>query len=483
MDLTLSSLAQIQACLKSRTITPSELLNLVLDRIDRFNPALNAIVTLDRVAAKLAAKLADERFASGTERLLEGLPITIKDAFDVSGMVSTAGSPILSKRVPEMDASAVARLRQAGAIIIGKTNVPVFSGDFQAFNPVFGVTNNPWNPSFSSGGSSGGAAVAVACGFSAFELGSDLGGSIRWPAHACGIFGLKPTWGLTSTSGHVPPLPDRKLTRDTDLSVAGLLTRSASDLDILLPIIAGPKDLALPASDLAPPRTLQPGKLRVAVWIDEPLAPVDAPVREAVIRAASLLIEAGARVDFTARPDFSFEEAYECYALLNHAIVAAGLPEAVRDKLAANAANFAADDLSHRALQARGAKMSPELYQSVLKRRRILKEKWAAFFETFDVVLCPSAPVAAIPHDHGPSFHARSIEVNGEPKPYFDFLLWSSLATIAHLPAASVPVLRSNRGLPCGVQVIGPEFEDRTVIATAIMLEKLGCRYVAPPLV
>ncbi len=459
-----------------------ELLSEIVSRIDRINPALNAIVTLDRERAEAQAVEADKRIAAGTTRPLEGLPITIKDAFDVAGMRSTAGSPAFSERIPEKNASAVARLRNAGAIIIGKTNVPVFSGDFQAFNPVFGTTNNPFDLARSPGGSSGGAAAAVSTGMSAFELGSDLGGSIRWPAHACGIFGLKPTWSLTSSFGHVPPLPDRRITRETDLTVAGPLTRSATDLALLLPILAGSRDFNEPAPLLAPPRTRDVKRLRVALWIDEGFAPVDDQVRGAVLQAAALLRDAGAQIDETARPDFSFEESFECYALLNHAIVAAGLPEAVRDKIAAQAVNFAERDLSHRALQARGARLTPETYQSILSRRRAIKAKWDAFFERFDIVLCPPAPVTAILHDHGTSFHNRTIIVNGGPRPYFDFLMWSSLATIAHLPAATVPVRLDASGLPSGVQLIGPEFEDMTVIQAAIMLENLGCKALVPKL-
>ncbi|MBY0613748.1 MAG: amidase [Beijerinckiaceae bacterium] len=482
MTIALATLTELQALLRSGGITAVELMKAVLSRIDAVNPDINAVVALDRDMALAAAHEADRRFDEGRQRPLEGIPVTIKDAFDVAGLVSTAGSPSYGDRVPTTDASAVARLRNAGAIVIGKSNVPLFSGDFQAYNAVYGVTNNPFDRSRSPGGSSGGAAAAVATGMSVFELGSDLGGSIRWPAHATGVFGLKPTWGLTSTFGHVPPAPERRLPRDVDLSVAGPIARSAADLEVLLSTLAGPRDPLAPATELAPPRASEPSKLRVAVWLDEPFAPVDDAVRDAVLTAATRLGDAGARIDYTARPDFTFEESFEVYALLNHAIVAAGLPDAVRDKLAASASQFAAGDLSHRALQARGARLSAETYQDILKRRQALKRRWAQFFERFDVLLCAPAPVAAIRHDHNPRFHVRTIEVNGETRPYFDFLMWSSLATISHLPAAVAPVMRDPRGLPCGVQIIGPEYEDRTVIAVACMLETLGCCFIAPPI-
>ena len=479
MDVTLASISTLQSLLRSRSLSSAELLEAILQRIDAINPTLNAVVAMDRMAARQAAAEADLRLANGTVRPLEGLPVTIKDAFDVAGIVSTAGAPAFKDRLPEEDASAVARLRGAGAIIIGKTNVPVFSGDFQAYNAVYGTTSNPWDQTRSPGGSSGGAAAAVATGMSVFELGSDLGGSIRWPAHAVGIFGLKPTWSLVSTFGHVPPLPEYKRLANTDLVVAGPLARSAGDLDLLLPILAGPADPTQPATPLAPPRTTDPAKLRVAVWLDEPFAPVDAPVRAAVIEAAEKLGAAGARIDLEARPSFRFEEGFEGYALLNHAIVSAGLPQAVRDKIAARSAEFLPEDRSHPALQARGAHLSADRYQAILATRRKLKAAWADFFTRYDVVLCPPAPVAAILHDHGRDVHGRRLIVNGEERPYLDLLMWASLATFSHLPAAVAPV-RIAAGLPSGVQIIGPEFEDRSVIAVARMLEDLGCTSQMP---
>lgn len=480
MDLLTRPATALLDSLGRREISAVELLDATLERIGRVNPRLNAVVAIEPEAARDAARASDRRRAEGRDGLLEGLPITIKDAFDVAGMVSTAGAPAHRDRVPGADAAAVARLRAAGAVILGKTNVPPFSGDFQAANPIYGVTRNPWDLERSPGGSSGGAAVAVATGMSAFELGSDLGGSIRWPAHACGLFGLKPTWGLVSTRGHVPPAPGATI--ESDLSVAGPLTRSARDLDLVLSVIAGPPDPGGVRPRLDPPRRPDPAGLRVALWLDEPFAPVAQDVREAVRHAAALLAEAGATVDEEARPGFRFEEAFEVFSLMNHALVAAGLPEAVRERIAARSPDFGPDNLSHRALQARGAKLDVDTWRGLQDRRRALKERWEAFFQRFDVVLMPPAPVAAIPHDATPDFHARVLTVDGRPRPYFDFLMWSSLATVAHLPAAVAPVLRNAAGLPCGVQIVAAEGADRTAVAVAGMLERLGCHFVPPPL-
>ena len=481
IDLTASATA-LRAGLLARRFSAGELLEATFARIDALNPLLNAIVVEDREAARAMARASDTRLANGIARPLEGLPITIKDAFDVVGLPSSGGLPAYRERVPAEDAAAVARLRAAGAVILGKTNVPVFSGDFQSYNPAHGVTNNPWDETRSPGGSSGGAAVAVATGMSAFELGSDLGSSIRWPAHACGVFGLKTSWGLVSTWGAIPPPPERRTPRNADLMVAGPITRAAEDLDLILPIIAGPRDSALTSASLPDPRSRTAKGLRIALWADDPFAPVDREVSDAVREAARRLAEAGALVDETARPSVSFADAFEIYALLNHAVVAYGLPPKVRARIQAQASRFSPNDLSHQALQARGARMTPGLYQQIAHRRLAQKRQWARFFERYDVVLCPPAPVAAITHDHGPDIHARRLIVNGEPRPYLDFLLWAAPATGADLPALCAPVMRSRHGLPLGVQIIAPFGEDRTAIAAGVMLEEAGCRFVAPPI-
>ena len=470
------------AALRNRDISAAELLHAALARIDALNPSLNAVVAQDREAASAMVRESDRRIAAGNPRPLEGLPITIKDAFDVRGLISTGGNPGYRDRLPEEDATAVARLRQAGAVIIGKTNVPFFSFDFQSTNPLHGTTNNPWDVSRSPGGSSGGAAVAVATGMAAFELGSDLGGSIRWPAHATGVFGLKPSWGQVSTWGCIPPPPEKRTVRNGDLIVAGPIARSAADLDLLLPIISGGRDITVPGAALKPPRRTDAKGLRVALWSDDPFAPTDAPVRAAVEQAARLLETQGAIVDTQARPGLRFEDAFEIYSLLNHAFVAYSLPVKVRAKLQAMAASVSPHDLSHRALQARGARMTPGFYQLIQQRRMALKRQWVRFFTQYDVVLCPPAPVAAIPHDHAPDVHARVLQVNGGTRPYMDFLVWSSLATGADLPAVSAPVMRSSLGLPLGVQIIAAEGEDRTAIAVAAMIERATGGFVPPPM-
>jgi amidase len=481
-DLLLQSASVLRARLLAREISARDLLAATLAQIERVNPVLNAIVQRDLAAAEAAATESDARIARGQARPLEGLPITIKDSFEVAGLITTSGAPALKAHRPLVDASAVARLRRAGANIFGKTNVPVFTGDFQTFNPLYGTTNNPWDPSRTSGGSSGGAAAAVAAGMSAFEIGTDIGGSIRWPAHACGLFGLKTTWNLVSTYGHIPPPLHRRPTRNPDLLVAGPLARSAKDLALVLACIAGPREANEPAAKLMPPRRTSPQGLRVALWLDEPMAPVDASVAAAVREAAARLADAGAIVDTKARPAFGFAESWEAFALLNHAVVGYGLPPKLRDRIAGQTRAFAATDMSHQALQARGINMAPGAYQALDMRRRHLRRQWAHFFTRYDVVLCPPAAVGAFPHDPTADIHARRIVINGESKPYLDLMFWASLAAIGDVPAAVAPVTLAGDGLPRGVQIIAAAGEDLTAVAVAAMLETLGCCFVAPPI-
>jgi len=479
----LDSASNLRAALHRREFSAQDLLGATLAAIDRHNPVLNAIVQMDAASAWRAAADSDARIRRGEARPLEGLPVTIKDCFEVAGLVTSVGAPALQNYVPKEDASAVSRLRRAGAIVLGKTNVPLLTGDFQTYNNIYGTTKNPWNLEFSPGGSSGGAAAAIATGMSALEIGSDLAGSIRWPAHCCGVFGLKTTWNIIATYGHIPPMPDMRLERNPELLVAGPLARSAADLSLALDVLVGPRDPAMPAQLLPPARKPSPKGLRVALWLDEPFAPIDATVADAVRKAALMLEKAGAIVEPAARPAFSFEEAWEVSAVLVHALIGIGLPEIIRERLAAKDRDFLLGDLSHRALQARGMRLASLDFLDIQARRQHLHEAWARFFEDFDVVLCPPAPSGAIRHDQRPDPHARFLEVNGTQRPYFDLMLWACLATGAGLPAAVAPVMLGEEdGLPRGVQIIAASLEDRTAIACAAMLEALGSGFKAPPM-
>lgn len=474
--LHLRSATDLRSALLAKEISAREVVAATMAAIERLDPALSAVVVTDFEGALRAAEDADSRLAAGTARPLEGVPMTIKDSFAVTGLPTASGTPALKDYRPAEDATAVVRLRRAGAIVLGKTNVPLLTADLQTFNAVYGRTSNPWNLACSPGGSSGGAAVAVATGMAALELGSDLGGSIRWPAHCCGIFGLRTTSGAISTSGHIPPLPGQAEATMDDIVVAGPLARSAADLALALDVLMPVRDPAVAV------RAKLPTALRVAVWLDDPFSPVDSTVAEAVRRAAHLLEGAGAKVDPAARPAISFAECWEVFALLCHRIIGAAMPEEMRGRIAASAHGYPLEDRSHRALQARALALAPAERALLESRRLRLCEAWRLFFERFDVVLCPPASVGPIPHDQSPDPFARQIRIDGEPRPYFDLMHWAALASAAGLPAAVAPVMQGDDGLPRGVQIIAAAGEDRMAVAVAAMLEALGPGFRPPPI-
>lgn len=472
----LQSAVDLCAALRSRQVSAHELLLATLAAIERINPALNAVVETDMDGALRAADLADARIAKGEARPLEGLPMTIKDSFEVVGMAATAGTAALKDYMPREDARAVAHLREAGAILIGKTNAPVLAADLQTYNSLFGTTNNPWNLAFSPGGSSGGAAAAVAAGLTALELGSDLAGSIRWPAHCCGIFGLRTTAGSISMEGHIPPWPNQRQSFGPELTAAGPLARSTVDLDLALDIFAGP------FPDLFPPaRKTEPKSLRVALWLDEPFARTEADVAAAVLRAGRLLEAEGAIVDTKARPSFSFIEAWEVFAVLAHAVIGQSVPEETRARLI-KATPPGRGGLSHQVLQARGMALGAAEFAEMEARRWRLQREWARFFESFDVVLCPPATIGPIRHDHSADIFARTIMVDRRPRPYLDLMLWAGLAGGSGLPAAVVPMGLGKDRLPRGVEIIAAARQDRTAIAVARILEALGTGFEPPPI-
>src|ERR1700694_3687334 len=239
VDLDFATTTELTRAVRNRTISSRELLDHILARVDQHNPGLNAIVAFDLDRARAAADAADAATTKGDAAgSLHGLPMTVKDVWETEGLVTTSGAPELKDYVPQADALAVGRLKAAGAIIFGKTNTPLYAGDFQTFNDVYGLTNNPWNTSRTAGGSSGGAAAAVAAGLTPLELGSDIGGSIRNPAHFNGGYGLKPSWGVVPSRGHIPGPPGSLV--ESDVNCNGPLARSLEDLRLALGVVAGP---------------------------------------------------------------------------------------------------------------------------------------------------------------------------------------------------------------------------------------------------
>ena len=468
--------------MERKKVSSAELTAHFQNRFSQKNGDINAIVATNFEDATARARQADEARARGENwGPLHGLPMTIKDALEVAGMPAVGGAPMWKDHRPAQNADAVQRIIDAGAVIFGKTNVPFMSGDLQTYNDVYGTTNNPWDVSRVPGGSSGGAAAALAAGLTPLELGSDIGGSIRTPAHFCGVFGHKPTYGIVPKRGHLPG-PPGTLT-ESDLSVVGPLGLSANDLSLLLGIVAGPDkskatgwQLCLPA-----PRTTSPKELRVAVWLDDPYCEIDKQSVDLITNAANALKDAGAHVDFAARPDLTLAEITETYLILLHSVTTLGMPEKVREKWRTQIAQAVPEDKSHEILQARGGVITHADWLGWNEIRAHINAKWETFFQSYDVVLAPTVVCPAFPHDQTRSWTKRKLEVNGKDRHYMDVLIWAGPAVLSYLPATVAPVGLTREGLPVGVQIIGPYLEDYTPIAVAGMIEELTGGFKAPP--
>jgi amidase len=480
-DLGFRSASELAGALRRREVGSRELLDHLLARIERVNPPLNAVVTLDVERARAAADAADRALARGEARgPLAGLPMTVKDTFETAGLRTTCGVPELAQHVPATDAVAVARLRAAGAVVFGKTNTPTWAGDWQTTNPIFGTTNNPWDRTRTPGGSSGGSAAAVAAGLTPLELGSDIGGSIRVPAHCCGVFGHKPSHGLVPQRGHIPGRPGT-LT-EFDLNVVGPLARCVDDLELGLDAVAGPlpeQGRAL-AVRLPAPRATKLGELRAAAWLDEPACPVDAEMRGLLERAADQLVKAGARIDREARPDVDFREAVDTYVTLLMPIMSLVFPDAQAAQLARAADQVPADTPGLLAASARAQGLRHRDWLRAHERRERIRARWADFFRDFDVLLCPVMLTPAFVQDES-EFAGRRLRVNGEERPYVEQIQWPGLVTMALLPSTVIPVGRTAAGLPVGVQIVGPYLEDRTPLAFARAAERELGGFTPPP--
>jgi amidase len=479
-DIALQPVHALAESVRRRDVSSRELLEHYLARIDRLNAPLNAVVTLDPDGARRAADAADAATARGDAGgPLHGVPMTIKDTFQTVGVRTTCGLAAWD-HVPTHDAEAVRRLRDAGAVIFGKTNTPTLAGDWQSYNPIFGTTNNPWDTTRSAGGSSGGAAAAVAAGLTALELGSDIAGSIRVPSSWCGVCGHKPTWGVVPQQGHLPPAPGTL--SSTDLGVMGPIGRSVDDLELALGVLAGPAAQAAVGwrLDLPAPRGTTLGELRLALWLDDPAYPVEPEVGDVLVSAVAALRAKGAQLLDTP-PDVALPDVIRTYQQLLYPILLSTIAEPRFDHLVAVAEALPAEDDGQLARTARFATQRYRDWVFANEKRERLRAAMAEFFRGVDALLMPVAVVPAIPHDHSEPFADRLIRSNDGSRPYTDMMSWIALATLTHLPATVVPIGRTASGLPVGVQIVGPYLEDRTTLAVGRLVEELLGGFVAPP--
>jgi amidase len=470
---------QLANAVRTKQISAAELINMTFEQVDRNNPALNAIIWEFRAQAIARARQADDALARGkVNGPLHGVPVTIKESFAYQGSPNTWGLPPLKDAISPRTAVAVERLESAGAIVIGKTNVPVMLGDWQSYNPIHGTTNNPWDVTRTPGGSTGGGAAAVAAGMGALTIGSDLSGSMRIPAHFCGIFAHKPSLGLVSTDGFQPGPWDGSPGYPMDLSVVGPMARSARDLALALTVLGGADgDEATAWTWRMPaPRHTRLEDFRVGYVLDDKAAPVGRDLGMVYERVLSELGKAGAKIEQGWPAGIDPQAQMKTLNYLLGALVTAEMDPAQRQRARERLAKNPDDTFAAAAVEPHAR------WLHETQRRLACRMLWQRYFETHDVFLLPPSVTAAFPHDHSEPMDKRVIEVSGAKRPYVqDLPYWIGPATLAGLPATVGPVGRTRGGLPVGLQIVGPMWEDGTAIEFAALLSDLIGGFAPPP--
>jgi amidase len=475
---------ECSAALAAKKVSAVELAQDAIGRIERHDARINAVCVRDFARGLEAARAADAARARGENKPLLGIPMTVKESYNVAGLPTTWGFPAQKDFTPPEDALSISRVKQAGGVILGKTNVPIALGDWQSYNEIYGTTNNPFDLGRTPGGSSGGSSAALAAGYGALSLGSDIGGSLRVPAFHCGVYAHKPTFALVPSRGHTPP-PLPPLPLDRDLAVIGPMARSAADLSLLLDVIAGPDPLeagkaytlALPS-----PRHGALKDFRVLLIDSDPLLPTATSVRAAIGKLAANLGRVGVTVtrESPLLPDFAASS--RLYMRMLYSFLAAAFaPEDYAGAQAA-AAKLASDDTSLSAERLRGVALSHRDWVMADSQRARLRAQWRELFKSFDAVICPMMPTPAYPHDHSAEQDARRIDIDGKAYVYPDQLAWPGIATLPGLPATAIPIGLSPEGLPIGVQIVGPWLEDRTPLKLSELIEREFGGFVPPPM-
>jgi amidase len=480
LDTPFRSAKQLAADIRKKKIGCLELLDLYLARVEKHDGALNAVVVRDFDRARTRARAADRALARRQVwGPLHGVPMTIKESYDGAGLPTTWGVPAYAKNVATKNAVAVDRLLGAGVVLFGKTNVPLFLGDWQSFNAIYGTTNNPWDVTRAPGGSSGGSAAALAAGLTGLEAGSDIGSSIRNPAHFCGVYGHKPTWGIVPRTGQALPWQ----TAAVDIDVVGPLARSADDLALALSVMAGPEEIEAVGWQLrlAPPRQKRLRDFKVALMLDAPDIAVDREVQDRLQALGDFLGRHKARVDDRARPAVDTAEAFAVYTRLLRAATSDRQSDADFEQNAAIARGLAVADQSYYARAMRAAVLSHRDWLAANETRHRMRRAWAEFFTKYDLLLCPVAGTAAFPHDQKGERHERTLVVNGRRVPVTDHLFWAGYTGAFYLPSTAAPCGFTPAGLPVGVQIVAPQYGDLTSLAFARLLEREFQAFVPPP--
>ncbi len=453
-DIVFSSTTQLAAAIRAGHVSATEVLEAHLAQIATHNPALNAIITMDAGQALKRAHEADEALARGEVwGPLHGVPFTLKDAHATAGMRTTTGFPPLADYVPQEDSTVTARLKAAGGILMGKTNVAMMLADYQSNNPIFGRTNNPWNIERTPGGSSGGAAAALAAGMTPFDIGSDLSASIRIPAHFCGLFGLKPTEQRVPLTGLIPGLPGPRPIRI--MSCIGPMARTVEDLALLYSIIAGPdgRDTEVQPVPVDEVPQLELKQLRIAFAPTFPGFPVATDSRDAVEELARQLSPLCEVVEEAALPQLDFNQEGASAGALIGMMTGAFQPEE----------------------QERPTTLAQ--YLEALHRRDQSIVAWEQFFDEWDVLLCPPSMVTAFPHcEPGTPLH-----VDGQQVVYWMVSAHGTLFNYTGHPAVVLPYKLDRDGLPIGVQMIGKRWDESRLLAMAKALSEVTGAFQRPP--
>jgi amidase len=475
---------ELSAALAAKKISAVELAQDAIGRIERHDGKINAVCVRDFQRGLDAARAADASRARGETKPLLGIPMTVKESYNVAGLPTTWGFPAQKDFRPGEDALSICRVRGAGGVILGKTNVPVGLGDWQSYNEIYGTTNNPFDLGRTPGGSSGGSAAALAAGYGPLSLGSDIGGSLRVPAFHCGVYAHKPTFALVPARGHTPP-PFPPLPLDRDLAVIGPMARSAADLSLLLDVVAGPDPMEAGKAyrlALPPPRHDELKNFRVLVVDTDPVMPTNAVVRAAIDRLAANLGKAGVKLERESLllPDFAASS--RLYMRMLMSFLGATFAPDIHAGAQAAAAKLASGDMSLAAERLRGIALSHRDWVLADGGRARLRAQWRELFGSFDAVICPVMPTPAYPHDHSPDQEKRHINIDGKDHAYPDQLAWPGIATLPGLPATAIPIGLSPEGLPVGVQIVGPWLEDRTPLKLAELIERGFGGFVPPPM-
>jgi amidase len=474
----------LSAALTARKVSAVELTRDAINRIERHDGKINAICVRDFDRALAAAREADAALARRENKPLLGIPMTVKESYNIAGLPTTWGIPAQKDFVAKEDALPITRVKAAGTIILGKTNVPLGLGDWQSYNDIYGTTNNPYDLGRTPGGSSGGSSAALAAGYGPLSIGSDIGGSLRVPAFHCGVYAHKPTFNLVAMRGHTPPLLP-PLPFERDLLVIGPMARSAADLSLLLDVMAGPDPidagiayrLGLPAARHAALKDF-----RVLVIDTDPVLPTDVAVRGTVNRLAEGLARAGVRIERQSPQLPDFAASSRLYMRMLMSFLGATFAPDIYAGAKAAATALPESDNSLAAERLRGIALSHRDWQMANGGRTRLRAQWRELFKTFDAVICPVMPTAAYPHDHSPDQETRRLKIDGKDHVYPDQLVWPGIATLPGLPSTAIPTGFAPDGLPVGVQIVGPWLEDRTPLKLAELIEREFGGFTPPPM-